>query len=77
MECRVSGTDKGWDSAVVSRYGATKLSFTKEGEGSGAQTKYGRQANEGVCETLFHLCNDFEFYAFLCCAKRRLYGLQG
>jgi hypothetical protein len=54
MYCRVSEPDKGWDPAVVSRHGATKLSFAKEGEGSGGQKKHGRQVNEGVCETLFY-----------------------
>jgi hypothetical protein len=46
---------------VVSWYGATKFPFTQVGEGSGGQTKHGRQAYEGVCETLFYLWNDFEF----------------
>jgi hypothetical protein len=62
MECRVSQSDKGWDPAVVLWYGATKFPFTKEGEGSRGQTKHGRQANEGVCET---------FDLLFCCAKRR------
>jgi hypothetical protein len=56
---------------VVLWDGATKFPFTKEGEGSGGQTKYGRQANEGVRETLFYLWNDFEFDALFCGAKRR------
>jgi hypothetical protein len=56
---------------VVSWYGATELSFTKEGEGPGGHTKHGRQANEGVCETLFYFWNDFVFPVIFCCAKRR------
>jgi hypothetical protein len=56
---------------VASWYGATKFPFTKEGKGSGGQTKHGRHANEGVCETLFYLWNVFEFDVLFCYAKRR------
>jgi hypothetical protein len=71
MEFPLSEPDKGWDPVVLSRYGAIKNSFTKEGEGSRVQTKNRRQASEVVCKTLFNLWNDFEFAVLLCCAKKR------
>jgi hypothetical protein len=60
---------------VVSWDSATKFPFTKEGEGPGGQTKeYGRQAYEGIHETLFYLWNDFEFDVLFCGIEQKIWN---